>query len=154
MSHHEWLMRLFTERILRKIDLNPKIKGLLFLQHDIQILCENTHVQLTVWKINALSVQRPSKLHIVALTHCRFVLVDAFFALPQTLKRPQYYKWWPFKNISKCVTFWSTLYIHCVDCASQTPPCTMLAPTLVLTKGKFLTGARELSPCPFQEEIR
>ncbi len=50
-NHHDWYICLFTVRMFRKIDPNPKSKKFAFSQRDICILCENTHAQSTVQKI-------------------------------------------------------------------------------------------------------
>ncbi len=50
-KHRDWLMDLLTVRMFGRIDLNPKNKRFALSQHDIHILCENTHAHSAVQQI-------------------------------------------------------------------------------------------------------
>ncbi len=50
-NHRDWLMRVLTVRMFRKIYLKPKNKRFAFSQRDIRTLCENTHAQSAVRKM-------------------------------------------------------------------------------------------------------
>lgn len=50
-NYCDCMMHLITVQKFRKVNLIPQNKSVAFSQHDIRILCENTHAQSEVQKI-------------------------------------------------------------------------------------------------------